>query len=124
MTTRRNFLKTGTAAAATGIFFCGCGLLHSAHAQAPARSMLPVSVNGKRVKTIDVHAHCNFHEAGALLGEEGRKRQAGPINGAEETFIDLKQRLAAMDSQAVDMEILSINPFWYDKRARSCRVKS
>src|SRR5271168_4091691 len=115
MTTRRNFLKTGTAAAATGIFFCGCGLLHSAHAQAPARSMLPVSVNGKRVKTIDVHAHCNFHEAGALLGEEGRKRQAGPINGAEETFIDIKQRLAAMDSQAVDMEVLSINPFWYDK---------
>ena len=113
MTTRRNFLKTGTAAAATGIFFCGCGLLHSAHAQ--ARQQLPVSVNGKRVKTIDVHAHCNFHEAGALLGEEGRKRQAGPINGAEETFIDLKQRLAAMDSQAVDMEILSINPFWYDK---------
>jgi hypothetical protein len=57
MTTRRNFLKTGTAAAATGIFFCGCGLLHSAHAQASARSMLPVSVNGKRVKTVDVHGH-------------------------------------------------------------------
>src|SRR3984885_16123415 len=108
MTTRRNFLKTGTAAAATAIFFCDCGLLHSAHAQ--ARQKLPVSVNGKRVKTIDVHAHCNFHEAGALLGEEGRKRQAGPINGAEETFIDLKQRLAARDSQAVDMEIRAINP--------------
>ena len=27
MTTRRNFLKTG---AATGIVFCGCGLLHRA----------------------------------------------------------------------------------------------
>src|SRR6201994_782564 len=115
MAARRDFLKTGTAAAATGIFFCGCGLLHSAQAQQPARAALPVSVNGKRVKTIDVHAHCNFHEAGALLGEEGPRRQAGPINGAQETFIDLKQRLAAMDAQAVDMEILSINPFWYDK---------
>ena len=40
---------------------------------------------------------------------------AGPINGAEETFIILKQRLAAMDAQAMDMEILSINPFWYDR---------
>ena len=114
MTTRRDFIKTGTAAA-TGIFFCGCGLLHSAQAQQPARAALPVSVNGKRVKTIDVHAHCNFHEAGALLGEEGPRLQAGPINGAQETFIDLKQRLAAMDSQAVDMEILSINPFWYNR---------
>ena len=111
MTTRRDFLKAGTLAA-TGIFFCGCGL---AHAQQPARQKLPVTVNGKRVKTIDVHAHCNFHEAGSLLGEEGRRRQAGPVNGAEETFIDLRQRLAAMDAQAVDMEILSINPFWYDK---------
>jgi predicted TIM-barrel fold metal-dependent hydrolase len=115
MATRRDFLKTGTAAVATGIFFCGCGLLRSAHAQEHARHKLPVTVNGKRVKTIDVHAHCNFHEAGALLGDEGRRRQAGPINGAEETFIDLKQRLAAMDAQAVDMEVLSINPFWYDK---------
>jgi predicted TIM-barrel fold metal-dependent hydrolase len=115
MTTRRDFLTGGTAAAATGIVFCSCGLLRSAHGQQPARQKLPVTVNGKRVKTIDVHAHCNFHEAGAVLGEEGGRRQLGPVNGAEETFIDLKQRLAAMDSQAVDMEILSINPFWYDK---------
>ena len=113
MTTRRDFLKAGTAAA--GIFFCGCGLLHGAHAQQPARRKLPVTVKGKRVKTIDVHAHCNFHEAGALLGEEGPRLQAGPINGAQETFIDLAQRLAAMDAQAVDMEILSINPFWYNR---------
>ena len=114
MTTRRDFLKTG-ALGATGIFFCGCGLLRSVHAQESTRHKLPVMVNGKRVKTIDVHAHCNFHEAGALLGDEGHRRQVGPINRAEETFIDLKQRLAAMDAQAVDVEILSINPFWYDK---------
>jgi aminocarboxymuconate-semialdehyde decarboxylase len=115
MTTRRDFLKAGTAAAATGISFCGCGLLRSAHAQQPAPYKRPVKVNGKRIKTIDVHAHCNFREAGALLGAEGPKLQAGPVNGAEETFIDLKQRLAAMDAQAVDMEILSINPFWYNR---------
>jgi predicted TIM-barrel fold metal-dependent hydrolase len=114
MTTRRDFLKGGTAGAA-GIFFCGCGLLHRAHAQEPARQKLPVTVDGKRVKTIDVHAHCNFHEAGALLGEEGPKIQAGTNVGAQETFIELGQRLAAMDAQAVDMEILSINTFWYDR---------
>src|SRR6202161_3443719 len=114
MTTRRDFIKTGTAAAA-GIFFCGCGLLHSAHAQQPARQRLPVIVNGKRVKTIDVHAHCNFHEAGALLGEEGPRIQTGTNVGAQLTFIELGQRLAAMDAQAVDMEILSINTFWYDR---------
>ena len=109
MTTRRDFLK------GTGIFFCGCGLMHGAHAQEPARQKLPVTVNGKRVKTIDVHAHCNFHEAGALLGEQGPRIQTGTNVGAQETFIELGQRLAAMDAQAVDMEILSINTFWYDR---------
>ena len=114
MNTRRDFLKGGTAAAA-GIFFCGCGLLRSAHAQQPAQQKLPVTVNGKQIKTIDVHAHCNFHEAGALLGVEGPRIQAGTNVGAQETFIELGQRLAAMDAQAVDMEILSINTFWYDR---------
>jgi aminocarboxymuconate-semialdehyde decarboxylase len=113
MTTRRNFLKAGAAAA--GMVFCGCGMLQSAHAQGAARQKLPVMVNGKRIKTIDVHSHCHFHEAGALLGADADKLQIPPVRGAEEAFIDVNQRLAAMDSQAVDMEVLSINPFWYDR---------
>ncbi len=110
MTTRRDFLKT----AAAGIVFCGCGMVHGANAQAP-RQKLPVSVNGKRIKTIDVHAHCQFREAGALLGEEGARVQLPPVNNAEAAFIEIEKRLAAMDSQAIDMEVLSINPFWYGK---------
>jgi len=113
MTTRRDFLKAGSAAVASGIVFCGCGLLHDA--QAEVRRDLPVAVDGKRVRTIDVHAHCHFREAGALLGEEGTRLQISPVNGAAETYIDIGQRLAAMDAQAVDMEILSINPFWYNR---------
>src|ERR1700737_4364180 len=115
MTTRRNFLKAGAAAAATGIVFCSCGLLHSAHAQQPARQKLPVMIGGKRVKTIDVHSHCQFREAGALLGADGPKLQLPPVNGAEEAFIEIDRRLAVMDSQAVDLEVLSINPFWYNR---------
>src|SRR5690349_8806468 len=115
MSTRRDFLKAGAAAAATGIVFCSCGLLHSAHAQQPVRQKLPVMVSGKRVKTIDIHSHCHFHEAGALLGADGAKYQLPPVNGASEAFIEIDKRLAAMDAQAVDMEVLSINPFWYDR---------
>lgn len=115
MTTRRDFLKAGTTGVAAGIVFCSCGLLRSAHGQQAAGQKLPVMVNGKRVKTIDVHAHCHFRDAGALLGEEGIKLQIGPVRGAEETFLDLGQRLAAMDVQAVDLEVLSINPFWYHR---------
>src|SRR5215475_543401 len=115
MTTRRDFLKTGVGAAA-GIVFCSCGLQQAAKAQGqPTRKTLPVSVNGKRIKTIDVHSHCHFHEAGALLGADAPKVQIPPVNGAENAFIEVEKRLAAMDSQAVDMEVLSINPFWYGR---------
>jgi aminocarboxymuconate-semialdehyde decarboxylase len=110
---RRAFLKSATAAA-TGIVFCSCGLLERAHAQGAPRT-LPVVVNGKKVKTIDVHAHCHFREAGALLGADATTVQLPPVRGAAEAFIEVDKRLKAMDGQAVDMEVLSINPFWYGR---------
>jgi len=108
MTTRRNFLKTG-------VVFCGCCLLDQAQAQQAGSARLPVAVAGKKVKTIDVHSHCHFREAGALLGADAARIQLPPVNGAAEAFIEIDKRLAAMDSQAIDMEVLSINPFWYGR---------
>jgi aminocarboxymuconate-semialdehyde decarboxylase len=90
MTTRRNFLKGGTAAA-TGIVFCSCGLLERAHAQGAGRT-LPVAVNGKKVKTIDVHSHCHFREAGALLGADAASAQLPPVRDAEQAFIEIDSR--------------------------------
>jgi predicted TIM-barrel fold metal-dependent hydrolase len=117
MTTRRHFLKGG--AAVTGMVFCGCGLLHGAHAEQPARQKLPVMVGGKRIKTIDVHAHCQFPEAAPLLAAGAAQIPTSLVDGRPRTevtamaFIEVDKRLAAMDAQAVDMEVLSINPFWY-----------
>ncbi|WP_213773091.1 amidohydrolase family protein [Bradyrhizobium sp. dw_78] len=111
MSTRRDFLKTAGTAAAGGIVFCSCGLLRSAQAQPPQHRKLPVMVNGKRVKTIDIHAHCVIPEASALLGP----LPLIPVRGNDETVIDIDKRLAAMDAQAIDLEVLSINPNWYDR---------
>ena len=100
--------------AASGIFFCGCALLRAAQAQSSTARALPVMVNGKRVKTIDVHSHCHFHEAVNLMGEEA-KSVLPQTKGAQEHFIVIEERLKGMDAQAIDMEVLSINPFWYRK---------
>src|SRR5262249_59630589 len=110
MTTRRDFLK---GAGSAGIVFCGCGMLDAARAQ-PQRQRLPVNVNGKRIKTIDVHAHCHFHKALALMGDEAG-RVMPRVKGAREHFIVIEERLKGMDAQAIDMEVLSINPFGYRK---------
>jgi aminocarboxymuconate-semialdehyde decarboxylase len=110
MTSRRHFLK---GAAASGIAFCSCGLLDAAHAQ-PKASRLPVKVAGKRVLTVDAHSHCYFHEAINLMGDAADK-VLPPVKGAREHFIVIEQRLKDMDAMAIDMEILSINPFWYGR---------
>jgi len=107
MTSRRGIL-----AAAAGVLFCGCGLPGAAHAQLPMARKSPVMVQGKRVKTIDVHAHCVFRDVMSMLPEK-----VAPVNNnvrnAQEAFITLDERLKAMDAMAIDMEVLSVNPFWY-----------
>ena len=78
--TRREFIED-TAGTVAGIAFVGCGLLTATtgYAQPPAYAQAPpatqpqarrreVVVNGQRVKTIDVHAHCSVPEAMALMG--------------------------------------------------------
>src|SRR5215470_7868465 len=112
MNTRRDFLKG--AGAETGIVFCSCGLQDAAWAQQGDGQRLPVMVNGKRIKTSDVHAHCRFREAVALMGDEA-SRVSSQTRGAQENFIVIEERLKGMDAQAIDMEVLSINPFWYRK---------
>jgi aminocarboxymuconate-semialdehyde decarboxylase len=68
-----------------------------------------VVVNGRRVKTVDVHAHCAFPEAIALM-----KMHLPPgVFFADTLFMSDAARVRAMDEQGIDVEALSINPYWY-----------
>jgi len=123
MTTRREFIK---GAAASSLVFCTCGLIEAVHAQGSYKhpnlgsKRKPVIVNGKRVTTIDVHAHCLFRDAIALMGADAKTVEP-PVKGAPEHYIPVsdkaavEERLAAMDAMGIDVEVLSINPFWYRK---------
>ena len=66
MNTRRDFLQTAANGLA-GLVFVGCNLMPrtAAFAQAPRREVV---VNGKRAKTVDIHAHCAVPEALELIG--------------------------------------------------------
>jgi aminocarboxymuconate-semialdehyde decarboxylase len=101
--TRREFIEE-SAGAMAGIAFVGCGLADAASAQAQTRRR-EVVVNGRRVKTVDVHAHCSVPEAMALMN----------LKVAPETLLMSKasDRIRAMDEQGIDVEALSINPYWY-----------
>jgi hypothetical protein len=79
----------------------------SASAQ-PAAGRRQVVVKGRRVKTVDVHAHCLIPAASKLLGEDAYKHHTGGI-----VMEDATARLRDMDAQGIDVEALSINPNWY-----------
>ena len=125
MWTRRSFIKGASTAA--GMAFCSCSMLDAVHAQQPAASRLPVMVKGQRVKTIDLHSHCLIQEALALLGPDSRN-VVPPVKGFDKMVIAVEERLKAMDAMGIDMEVLSINPFWYrrerDLAAEIVRVQN
>jgi aminocarboxymuconate-semialdehyde decarboxylase len=93
---RREFLGAGIA-------FVGCSLLDAALAQSGKPVHREVLVSGKRVKTIDVHAHVAIPEAMALMG----------MKVAPQSLVMGEDRIRAMDEQGIDMAALSINPYWY-----------
>src|SRR5215813_1407962 len=108
MTTRREFLGT-TAGALAGVAFVGCDLLTARAARAQARRRETV-IAGKRVKVVDVHAHCAVPEAMALMG----LKLGGPsLRPDLNVAATAAERIATMDAQGIDVEALSINPYWY-----------
>ncbi len=103
MTNRRQFLKE--AAAATGAVFTGCCLMgHPSQAQTPAPKRRQVMVGGRRVRTVDIHAHVMFPEATAMMGVTTAPGNASVMSPA---------RFASMDEWGTDMQALSINANWY-----------
>ncbi len=105
MSDRREFLKRAAGFGA-GIAFTSCGQLRS---QTPSARRRAVTVGGRRVKTIDVHAHCVVPEAMALMGNRGTPARNQILDSAQLRG----ERLRVMDEQGIDIEALSINPFWY-----------
>jgi aminocarboxymuconate-semialdehyde decarboxylase len=88
----------------TGIAFVDCEGNPDPPSAAQTRRR-EVVVNGKRVKTVDVHAHCAVPEALGLLGR--RAERPGLL------MAEVGDRIRAMDEQGIDVEALSINPSWY-----------
>lgn len=91
--------------------FCGCGLRWPPHAPSdhtggsPRPRRREVAINGKRIRTIDIHAHCIVPKAAAVINH--------PLEAPGLMMDNTSARIAAMDAQGIDMEALSINPFWY-----------
>jgi len=103
MTTNRREMLCHAVSALAGLAFVGCELTNPAWSQGPQRRR-EVAINGKRVRTVDFHAHCHIPEANALMG----------LKMQQQSLVVSPERIKAMDEQGIDIEALSLNPiFWY-----------
>ncbi len=128
MPTRREFLRDLSSATA-GIVFAGCCCAEasprfalspqqSAAQPGAGRKRREVTVGGRRVVVVDVHSHVRVPEAWDLVkdrigreGGMGDKQQANPEGLAN--INNVEKRLADLDEMGIDVQAVSINPFWY-----------
>jgi predicted TIM-barrel fold metal-dependent hydrolase len=129
MPTRREFLRNASSTAA-GIVFANCcradsifGLPRNANqSSAPSaagRKRPVLIVGGSRVKVVDIHAHVRVPEAWDLVKDRiGREGRAGDValanpEGPANIRNDIEKRLADLDEMGIDVQAVSVNPFWY-----------
>ena len=96
----------------SGLTFTHCAVTAAAaehgHDHDAIRERREVVVAGKRVKTVDIHAHCCVPKAMAVINH--------PLEAPGLLMEDTSTRIAAMDAQGIDVECLSINPVLVPRR--------
>jgi aminocarboxymuconate-semialdehyde decarboxylase len=114
MPTRREFIRTGTAATA-GIV-ADYRLAFGRAAQAPAALIVrrQVSVGGRRVRVVDIHAHSYF--VPPVMDVVRGTPFANEVAAKQEPLGP--ERLRPLDQRGIDVQVLSINGFsmgfwWY-----------
>jgi aminocarboxymuconate-semialdehyde decarboxylase len=124
-----------TAGAMPPVVFTGCEFVEAAEATRlaaaggaaggaaqPSGRRREVVFKGRRIKTIDVHAHCLIPAGMSVLGMNAADHHQKNI------VLVPEDRIRAMDEQGIDIEALSINPFWYkadrDKVAEVVRINN
>ena len=112
MPDRRQFLR-GVSASVAGLLMGGGLDRASALQRAEAPRRRTVRVGGRRVKTVDIHAHVVIPEATSLLKGTPLEGRGGAGGGAGASQVMGPERLSVMDRSGMDVQVLSINPFWY-----------
>ena len=116
MRDRRNFI-TAAAGATVGILAGGSGLVDARAALrqvgAPPGKRRELTIGGRRVKTVDLHAHCFVPEVMDLVKDTPLAAAAkGNLTG--NIVLGNPQRLIDMDAQGIDYQAINVNAWGYN----------
>jgi aminocarboxymuconate-semialdehyde decarboxylase len=114
MTSRRAFLSH-VAGATAGCFLAGGDLVHAGlRTQVGAKpgKRRELVIGGRRVKTVDVHAHCFVPEVMEVVKDTPLAAAAkGSLTG--NIALGNPQRLIDMDAQGIDVQAINVNAWGY-----------
>src|SRR5882672_2141195 len=110
MLNRRGFLRHAAAVSAVCV---GCGVPHAFAQPAATPARREVTVGGQRVRTVDVHAHAAVPAVVDVLKGTPFEREAKRQLDGNLGFPVEAARVADMNQDGVDVQLLSINAFWY-----------
>ncbi len=112
---RRRFLET--AATGGGLLLCTCGVsaarAFAAPFQSAASTRRQITIGGRRVRTIDMHAHVFVNEVWPLVKDLPQVDRAMANLGASAMAIDtasLDRRFREMDRVGIDVHVISVHP--------------
>jgi aminocarboxymuconate-semialdehyde decarboxylase len=110
MPNRRDFFKT-VAGATAGMLVGGKGLQAGASMLQTAAPVArrEVSIGGRRVRVIDLHAHATVPDVAAVVKGTPWEKNAGPAGGRALG----QERFDLINKQGIDIQVLSINGFWW-----------
>jgi predicted TIM-barrel fold metal-dependent hydrolase len=111
---RREFIKqTGSLA---GLSFVGCGLgaINACAQESPGHERRRVVINGKQMRTIDIHCHSYVHDVWPLIQDSDEigylKSMLDVAPLKKKIDIDnVDFRLQQMDEQGIDMQAVSLH---------------
>jgi aminocarboxymuconate-semialdehyde decarboxylase len=113
---RRHFLRT-LAGAATGLALGGdraveAGLRSLQVGAAPGKRREPM-LGGRRIRTVDVHAHCFVPEVWDLVKDTPALAAVAKASLTGPIVLGNEQRLIDMDAQGIDYQVINVNAWGY-----------
>ena len=121
MPTRRDFFRTMAAGTAGSLVMHGRALSSAQQTQTARRR---VTIGGRAIRVVDMHAHCVIPVSEVVQGTPLAKS-----GGGRGSNVLGPERLRVMDEQGVDVQALSINGYWWyaadrDLAARIVRAQN
>jgi aminocarboxymuconate-semialdehyde decarboxylase len=113
---RRGFVTGSIAAGA----ICATAPIWRSTARAADAARKIVTVDGKRVKVIDIHGHIVVPKAQEVLAGSSLKGRFPPDQDMAKSA---QARFDRMDRRGIDMQVLSINDYWWYAADRDLAAK-